>query len=444
MSTQDVANFIVRADYKGFPSSVVAQAKVAIRDTLGVALAAHRDRAVEATRGVATVMGGKEESTLIGIGVKVPRNIAAWVNATMASTLDMDDGAWGSTGHKGHAGGIVIPSALAVAEGQNATGKDFIKAVVVGYEVALRTGWMIAKTISYPLVTGTPGAYGVVAAAATLLGLGPEEVVNALGIAEAHCPWYRGEGFHPVSMTKEVAGWGAMTGVSAALLALEGFGGRRTIYDLPHYDRKPLKSLGKEWEILTLYFKPYCACRFCHPFIDGVLQLATEHNLSADDIVKITVGVPSERLAENFGKYRPATIWDAQYSIPFTIGAALVHGEVGPEQIAESRRGDRAVLSVAYKVTLVADPEVEALWSRSLGGRVKLETKDGSELEAFISHPRGDPENPLSEDELGGKFRKLAAIAIGADRTLELFTCLERLEELDSAHELIRIVSHCI
>ncbi|UCG63549.1 MAG: MmgE/PrpD family protein [Deltaproteobacteria bacterium] len=443
MSTLKVASFIADTDFEEFPPAVVAQAKVAIRDTLGVALAAHGDRAVEATRGVALAMGGTGESTLIGIGAKAPCNIAAWVNAVMASTLDMDDGAWGTTGHKGHTGGIVVPSALAVAEAHHATGREFITAVVVGYEVALRTGWMIAKTIDHPLAAGTPGTYGATATVATLRGLRTEEIVNALGIAEAHCPWYHGEGFHPVNMTKEVAGWGAMTGVSAVLLAREGFGGRRAIYDHPTYDRTPLETLGKEWEILDLYFKPYSACRFCHPSLDGVLQLAKEYHLKTGDISKITVGVPSVRLAENFAKYRPPTIWEAQYSIPFTIGAALVDGEVGPEQVAEQRLADGTILGLANTVTLVADPDVEALLPEALGGKVRIETKDGSEYETFVTTPKGDPANPLTEEELSGKFRKLAGLVLGAERTEELFHCLQRLEELESLDELVKIIGRC-
>lgn len=442
MSTKAVADFVVATNYDMFPSNVVKQAKVAIRDTFGVALAACKDRAVEATRRVATAMAGRGESTLIGIGAKVPCNIAASVNAIMASTLDMDDGAWGITGHKGHLGSIVVPSSLAVAERQNATGKDLIEAVVVGYEVGLRTGGMIAKTINTSLVSGTPGTYGAAAITAKLLGLKPEEVINALGIAEAHCPWHPEEAFYPVGMTKEVAGWGAMTGVTAALLALEGFGGRRTIYDLPNYDRAPLETLGKEWEILTLYFKPYCACRYCHSSIDGVAKLAKEHNLSVDDVLKITVGLPSTRLADELSNYRPATPWQAQYSIPFTVGAAFVDGEMGPEQIAESRLGNEMILSLADKVKLVADPEVETLWLRSLGSRVKIETKDGRKLETFINYPRGAPENPLSEDELSTKFRKLATMTLGSDKTESLIKCLNRLEDLDDVNELVKMLSN--
>jgi 2-methylcitrate dehydratase PrpD len=442
MSTKDVANFIVDMHFDKLPRSVVKQAKIAIQDTLGVALAAYKDRAVVAARRVAVGMNGREESTLIGIGKKVPCNIAAWVNAVMASTLDMDDGAWGTTGHKGHLGGVVIPCSLAIAERQNAKGKDLIEAVAIGYEVGLRTGHMMAKTVNYPVVSGTPGTYAAAAAAAKLLKLDQKKIVDALGISEAHSPWYRGEAFYPVSMTKEAMGWGAITGVSAALLAMEGFGGRRTIFDLPNYDRKPLQTLGKEWEILTLYFKPYSACRFCHSSIDGVMLLFRKHNISLDDISKIIVGVPSIRIAENFANYRPATIWQAQYSIPFTVGAALADGEVGPEQIAENRLRDKLILGLADRVKLVVDPEVEGLGQAVLASRINIETKEGNSFEIFISFPRGGPENPLGEDELAGKFRKLTTMAMGPDKTEDLIKSLDRLEDIGNINELMKIISY--
>ena len=131
MSTKDVANFIITTSFDRLPANVVVKAKVAIQDHLGVLLAAHDDRAVAAARKVALTMGGREESTLLGIGVKVPCNMASLVNAVMTRTLDMDDGAYRATGHLAHAGGVVVPSSLAVAEHQNATGKQLVEAVVV-------------------------------------------------------------------------------------------------------------------------------------------------------------------------------------------------------------------------------------------------------------------------------------------------------------------------
>ncbi|MFW6105046.1 MAG: MmgE/PrpD family protein [Chloroflexota bacterium] len=447
MSTKDVADFIEGTNFSRIPSNVVTQVKIAVRDSLGVTLAAHADKAVEAARRVAMTMGGKEQSTMIGTGVKMPCNIAAMVNAIMASTLDMDDGEMGPTGHRGHPGGMIVPSCLAVAEYQNATGKDLIEAVVIGYEVALRTGWMMRGT-EKPIPSmlrinaGISGTYGVTAAAAKLLKLNQSRIVNAVGIAEAHCPFpppintaERGP-----AMTKEAMGWAAITGVTAALLAQAGFTGPIAIYDLPHYSQEPLETLGKEWEILSLYFKPYSTCRLSHASLDGVFELAKEHNLNAEDIKRITVGLPS--YGARLSYYEPATIWQAQYSVPFAIGAVLVDGEVGPAQISDARLDDRAILDQAAKIKLLVDPEVDSLYPLMLGAKVEIETIDGRVFKVLKRYPKGEPQNPLGENELERKFVKLTTSAIGADRTEDLRKCLWRLEDLDNVNELIQKVSH--
>lgn len=283
MGSKDIASFINTLSFDDLPSAVVNQAKVAIRDNLGVTVAAHNDKAVEVARRVALAMAGRGDSTIIGTGVKVPSNVASMVNAIMASTLDMDDGGVGPTGGRGHPGGMIVPTSLAVAEYRNSTGKELIKALVVGYEVAVRTAWMIKHTdkpIAAPLrrSAGISGTYGSAASAAKLLGLSTEEIINTLGIAEAHCPFS-----FPIdtsrggpAMTKECMGWAAMTGVTAACLAQAGFTGPITIYDLPEYTQEPWETLGREWEILNLYFKPYAMCRLGHASVDGVFELVKD------------------------------------------------------------------------------------------------------------------------------------------------------------------------
>jgi len=442
MSTKDVANFITTTSFDRLPTDVVAKAEVAIRDHLGVLLAAHDDKAVAAARKVAIAMGGREEATLIGIGVKVPCNLAALVNTVMTRTLDMDDGAYRATGHLAHAGGVVVPSSLEVAERQNATGKQLIEAVVVGYEVALRAGWIISLWGMFA-PAGMAGTYGAAAAAAKLLGLSTGETADALGVAEAHCLYpSRAKRFNRMAMTKEAAGWGAMTGVTAALLAQAGFNGPDTLFDLLEYNKEPLATLGKEWEIMGLYFKPYSSCRATHAPLDGVFQLIKQHNLTADNIKIVTTGV-SAAFATMFANYRPRNIWQAQFSIPFVIGAALADSEVGPLQIAENRLADATLLNQVDKVKVVSDPEVDALASSKgmRSCRIKIETKDGRQFETFVSYPKGSPENPLSEEELLGKFRKLATRAVGVERTADLVKCLDELEHLTNINKLVEKIN---
>jgi 2-methylcitrate dehydratase PrpD len=304
---------------------------------------------------------------------------------------------------------------------------------VAGYEVELGTAWMIGESV----LAGRTGTYGAAAAAAKLLGLSRDEILHTLRIAEAHCPsptyafiW------NQTHMTKEAPAWAAMTGVMAALLAQAGFRGAPTIYDLSIANRKPIEALGKEWEILGIYFKPYSACRVAHAAIDGILEIIKAHHLNANHISKVTIGCSSQK-SLNMSNYRPANIWQAQYSIPFVIGSVLADGEVGPKQIAEDRLGDQLILQNADKVTLVFDSEVDALLPAHFAARVEVETTDGRKFGVFKRYPRGEPENPLSEEELAKKFKRLVSGVVEADKAEEVAMCLERLEGMNSINELV-------
>jgi 2-methylcitrate dehydratase PrpD len=177
--------------------------------------------------------------------------MAAFVNSIMASTLDMDDGSMGLRGHlrvhRGHHGGIIIPSAMAVAQRQQATGKKLLEAVIAGYEVSLMTAWVIGQTV----LAGLTGCYGAAAAAAKLLNLPSEKITQTFNIVSAHGP-------HPsytflwtkIDMSKESMAWSALTAIMAAFLSDSGFRATPGFYEYPENDKEPFESLGKDWEIL--------------------------------------------------------------------------------------------------------------------------------------------------------------------------------------------------
>jgi len=438
MSTQKVAGFVAGTIYADLPPAVVAKVKDAIRDHIGVMLAAHPDEAVAAARKFAVGMGGAADSTLIGTPYKVPCNLAALVGAVMARTLDMDDGAYRPFGHLAHAGGVVVPACLAVAEREQANGKQLIEAAAVGYEVDLRAGWLIALWKMFA-PAGMAGTYGAAALSAKLLGFDTAQTADCLGVAEAHCLWpSKAKRFADTAMTKEAAGWGAMTGVSAALLVRAGFNGPDTLFDLKEVNAAPLETLGQEWEVMNLYFKPYSSCRATHTPLDGVFQLVKQHQLTAADVVRVNVGVPSF-LADAMATYRPVNIWQAQFSIPYVIGAALADGEVSPPQFTPNKIADAALLAQADKVKLVADDEVyELAVQRGLrAARVSISTRDGSEHTTLVEYARGAPENPLSANELTEKFIRLATGALGTDKAKRLNEIIGNLEDLDNTTRLI-------
>jgi len=164
MRGEQVSTFVTNLQYDNIPKEVIKKAKTAIRDIIGVSIAAYHDEAVDSARKLAIARGQKEEANMIGQAVKVPCEMAAFVNSVMASTLDMDDGSMGLRGHlrvhRGHHGGFIVPSALAVAQRQQASGKKLLEAVIAGYEVSFMTAWLIGKTV----LAGLTGCYGAAAA----------------------------------------------------------------------------------------------------------------------------------------------------------------------------------------------------------------------------------------------------------------------------------------
>jgi 2-methylcitrate dehydratase PrpD len=434
--TRQVAEFIVRTDFNSLLEDVVAQAQTAIRDHVGAMLAAREDAAVCAAAKVAAGGGGRAESTLISTGQRVPAAMAAMANAIMASTLDADDGAYRPTGHMGHAGGVVVPGALAVAEREHASGKDLITAVVIGYEVALRVGWLSYLGGAYA-PAGMVGNFGAAALAAKLIGLDVTQTAHALGIAEAHCLHpSRAKDYMHMTMTKEASGWGAFTGVSAALLAQAGFEGPETVFDMPENDPEPLAGLGREWEIRRLYFKPYSLCRYSHAPIDGLLAIMRQNGLSTGDVSRVEVGtaVPAVNGMVN---YRPQNTWEAQFSIPYAVGVALAEGMVLPAQIAGERLKDDVILDQADKISVVVDPEADALRPGMVAARITVETTAGGRFTTFIPDPLGSPENPLGEAALRRKFDALTEPTLGPDRSERLYA---RLSDLTAVADITTLV----
>lgn len=446
MDTKSVANFILAVNFEELPQDVVAQVKRCTLDALGATIAAHNTKTVRIVGDlVRRSTGTVKEATLIGFGLQASLDKATLLNSTMATVLDTDDGCISPVGHLGHVGGCVIPAALAVAEHENSTGEAFIEAVVAGYEVFLRTGWMLCdpKIKKIPS-SGTPGAYGVAAAVGKLLKLTREEMVNALGIAEGCAPVMKGGSFRTilgtVPITKEFMSWGAMSGMTAALLARGGFTGPSTIYDAPHYDRSCLDSLGKNYEMLNMYFKPYCACRYTHATLDVVLELVKKQGLSPDDILNITVGVSSA--ASWLRSTRPTIIEDAEYSFPFLIGVALVYGEVGPKQVSEDRLNDKAVFEQADKVKVEVNEAIEDLLPGKFGAVVTIETRDGKKRQVKRDFPKGDLEDPLSDKELEEKFRRWVTTVIDSERAEKVLGSVRNLENADSINKLIELLAY--
>jgi 2-methylcitrate dehydratase PrpD len=233
-------------------------------------------------------------------------------------------------------------------------------------------------------------------------------------------------------------GLAAQNGIQAALLAAEGFTGPLRILEgrdgfLHGYSRKPVPErltdgLGDSFEILHTAVKPHACCRYMQGPIDAVLAIMQEHNFQASQIHRIEVAV----LEAGWGivaeprvkKYRPESVVDAQFSMPFGAAVAAIDGFAGLAQFTVEKARSPKIRELMTKVEMVKDPRIEETFPQEWPARVTIELDSGQRHEKFVRYPKGDPENPLSWDEMAAKFRALAGAVLTPERCDEIIAAI--------------------
>jgi 2-methylcitrate dehydratase PrpD len=220
---------------------------------------------------------------------------------------------------------------------------------------------------------------------------------HALGIAEYHGP--RSQMMrcvdHP-TMLKDGSGWGAMTGVSAGLLARAGFtGAPASTVESPEVTGF-WADLGQTWLITEQYFKPYAVCRWAQPAIAGALALQQAHQLPVESIQRIRVSTFHE--ASRLTCRQPQSTEEAQYSLPFPVAAALVYGQLGPAELNGQTLRDPTVLSLSDQIELVEAPAFSARFPQERIARVQIETTTGVGLDSGEVQARWDAADPKNFD----------------------------------------------
>jgi 2-methylcitrate dehydratase PrpD len=368
---------------------------------------------------------------------------AALANGVAAHILELDDVHKGSTLH---AGAPVISAALAVAERERAPGPAFVKAVALGYEAALRIGEAVNPShYRYWHPTGTAATFGAAAAAGSLIGLTPSQMLDALGTAgtQASGLWeFNADG----AMSKPLhPGKAAFNGILAADLAAGGFTGASRILEgergffratAATFDATRITDgLGERWKITENCYKLHSCCAHTHTAVDVALDIRRRRRWSSRDAVVAIASIDLETYGAGYEIVKdpaPATPYRAQFSLAYCVAAALVEGAVGLEQFASHRFSDDGVV----------DPNIAALLPRVHSSvrddltngyparwptHVTVTLKDGTVERGMNDYPRGNPENPVSTADLEAKFFDLvrprydeafAARALDAVRSL--------------------------
>ena len=365
---------------------------------------------------------GTGAATLILSGTPASAQAAALINGTASHTVEFDDifrdGLY-------HPGAPTIPAALAAAELSQANGERLLRGVIAGYEVSNRIARAVnPRHYDFWHTTATVGCFGAAAAAAVILGLDGQKTAHALATAATMAAGLQ-QAFRADAMSKPLhAGRAAEAGLLAARMAAEGVTGALDALEGPRGFGAAMSGegvdwaaatadLGTEWTITRMTFKNHAACGHVHAAVDAVLTLAAEHGLTASDVERMEVGSYAKSL-EICGNATPTTAFEAKFSLPYCVGAALVRGSVRRAAFDDEALADPAIRTAAAKVMQSVDSDCEAAFPRARSARVTIHTADGRRLDHYAPTRKGDPDNPLTDAELDDKFCELAEPVLGA------------------------------
>ena len=373
------------------------------------------------------------------LGKQATTRAAALINGTAAHAAEFDDiyrdGIY-------HPGAPTIAAALALAQSSGLNGNDFLKSIVIGYEISTRIGAAMGRPhYKYWHNTGTIGCFGAAAACAEILKLNKAQFAHALATVATFSAGLQ-QAFRMDSMSKPLhAGRAAEAGVTAALAAHEGvtgsldvlegeagygramgFGGEKAG---PDWERA-VSTLGKEFHITRMTFKNHGCCGHTFAAIDGALELKRKMGFSISDIEKISVGTYKAAL-DVAGYEEPRTPAEGRFSLKYVVATALELGSVRLAAFEEKNLSSEKTKKLMQKISVSVDPELDAAFPGQRAARVAI-TARGRREEFLQPTRKGDPEMPLSDRELEQKFMELAVPVAGEAPAKNLLERLWRLE----------------
>ena len=454
-TTRELAAFCSHIDFTDLAEEVVDRCRYLLLDFLGLALRGQEIDSTQTMLRFALAQGASGPVVVIGTNQRLSPPWAALVNGTAAHALELDDVINEASLHPGT---VVFPAVLALGQELAASMGEIMTAAVLGYEAMAKIGKALNPAAHYRRgfhPTGTCGVFGAAVAAGKLLRLDEPRLVNALGIAGSMASGsmeYLAEG----AWTKRFhAGWSAHNGTMAARLAQEGFRGPAAILEgrngfLKAYSDeadpgKVTTGLGEPFEVLRTSIKPHACCRYMQSPIDGVLRIMKEHRLRVADIARISIGL----LSAGYGivasppaaKVQVRTMVDAQFSMPYGAAIAAIKGRAFLDEFFEENLERQDVKGLMTRVKCIRDPELDQFYPRRWPAWVRIEDFSGRTYKAEIMFPKGDPENPLSWDELIEKFLDLTRPVLPAGSHRQIIACLRRAGPEQSLSHLLDLCS---
>ncbi len=444
-TTQDVAAYIVGTGYGDFDAETVHRAKALFLSSLGMMVAGSKTPSGQVLAEYAKSAGSAGESGIAGMGFRTSAELAAFVNATAAHSTELEDDSWPEAMYTCH----LIPAVFALGEELQSSGKDIIEAFIIGYEVQARPGMILTNggaTERGNLSAPHLGAIGVAAAASKLLGLDQHKTTMALSLAVSQASGstrQMGTGAHLFE-----AGVAGRNGITAAKLAKLGLTGVTDILEGPKGYFDALAGMpeidfhlgtGKDLRMMEVGFKKYTACYLMQRVIDGIMELASAHEFSADDVAEVIVEV-NLTFPEIIKFPKPKDGDEARFSLHHSVAVAL-----SGEDITMWSFSDEAVLDPALqkhwdKTTIRVNPD----WPRAIYGEanpVTIRLKDGREVEKLCAIAHGDPEDSLSDTEVGHKYMSCCDDILTPENARNAEGLVWQLDKANDVRDLMHILT---
>ena len=423
--TRELAEAVHGIDFDSLGDAELDAVRRLLLDHIGVAAAGSTTDTAAAFRRTMARFSHDDRAALpvIGAGTAAAPVPAAMANAVAGHCIEYDDVHNASSSHPGV---VMFPAAMAAVALADGDERDLARAVVIGYEVMCRAGRAADPAAHYARhfhPTGTIGSLGAAAAAAAALGIDADGFNSAIGIAatmasgsmEFLCDGAWTKRLHPALA--------ARNGVEAALLAADGYVGTvdgicgERGFLASHSEAPAPERLLEGWgqwplEVVSTSIKRHTCCRYNQGAIDALLAIRSAHDLVAADVESVVIGIPSVAVdivtepAES--KRRPASVVDAQFSLPFGAAAALLWGRAGLAEYVDSRLSDPAALALMDRVTYEVDPDIDRDFPEKWKAWAKVTTRTGHTHTHRVDDPKGDPGNPFTDQECREKFEDLA------------------------------------
>jgi 2-methylcitrate dehydratase PrpD len=438
-----LARFVAETQWPDVPRSVQAHAKLVLLDTLGVILAGAERPEIRQLRDRLAATAGTGATVFARGWAKHDPRTAALLNGIAGRSIELCEGLRFVSGQ---AAMQVLPGALAVGEHLGSSGREFLAAFVLGYEVAGRVaGGFTPRPLAHQ--NGQVSLLAAAAAGARLHGLDAGGVSSAMRIATTL--------LLTPSYTNAVAGAttlnvaGGMSGFAAALapeLSLAGFTAQpdaieEALGSLVGSKFEPsgvLDELGTVWQITRNYFRLYACCNPIHPALDCLQEALSELRPRPEEVARIDVS--TYRFASVMRNPDPPNYFASKYSLPHAAAAMVVRGGAGYAALDDTALNDPVITALRHRVHMAEDPAMSAVAPRQRPARVTLTLTDGRQSTRTRESHRGDFQEPFAESEIRDKYRELAGEVLTEEGVRAAEDAIDRAEEWRSVAELAELL----